>query len=157
MVEIVELLQYNRDIRHKFFEILTQLPWEELIKNREASFNSLRNIFIHTLNATNHWLDILQNEELYVRTQYDEYKNMDDIRRYMDKVEERYKLYSDNLTKESLRREYAVVNSAKENVNVTEEDILIHLFEEEVHHRGELMALLWQMGIEPPSVGWKKL
>jgi len=39
----------------------------------------------------------------------------------------------------------------------TAEDILIHMFEEEVHHRGELIALLWQMGVEPPSMGWKDL
>ncbi len=42
-------------------------------------------------------------------------------------------------------------------MKITAEDVLIHVFEEEVHHRGELIALLWQMGIEPPSMGWKGL
>jgi uncharacterized damage-inducible protein DinB len=31
------------------------------------------------------------------------------------------------------------------------------VFEEEVHHRGEFIALLWQMGIEPPMMSWKNL
>jgi uncharacterized damage-inducible protein DinB len=31
------------------------------------------------------------------------------------------------------------------------------MFEEEIHHRGELNALLWQMGIDPPAMGWKGL
>jgi uncharacterized damage-inducible protein DinB len=44
-----------------------------------------------------------------------------------------------------------------EVVRVTAEDVLIHVFEEEVHHRGELIALLWQMEIEPPLMGWKYL
>ena len=52
---------------------------------------------------------------------------------------------------------YIVRNDLGETVEVTAEDILIHLFEEEVHHRGELIALLWQMDIEPPLMGWKYL
>jgi uncharacterized damage-inducible protein DinB len=37
---------------------------------------------------------------------------------------------------------------------VTVEEILVHVFEEEIHHRGELIALFWQMGIEPPLIGY---
>jgi uncharacterized damage-inducible protein DinB len=37
---------------------------------------------------------------------------------------------------------------------VTAEDILVHVFEEEVHHRGELIALFWQMDIKPPLIGY---
>ena len=56
-----------------------------------------------------------------------------------------------------LVEKYIVRNDLGETVEVTAEDILIHLFEEEVHHRGELFALLWQMDIEPPLMGWKYL
>ena len=52
---------------------------------------------------------------------------------------------------------YRIRNDLGETVEVTAEDILIHLFEEEIHHRGELIALLWQMNIEPPLMGWKYL
>jgi uncharacterized damage-inducible protein DinB len=36
---------------------------------------------------------------------------------------------------------------------VTMEDILVHIFEEELHHRGELIAL-WQINVEPPVIGY---
>jgi uncharacterized damage-inducible protein DinB len=52
MVEVVKLLEYNRDVRHRYFDALAKLPWKKLVKNREASFHAIRNIFIHTLNAT---------------------------------------------------------------------------------------------------------
>jgi uncharacterized damage-inducible protein DinB len=54
-------------------------------------------------------------------------------------------------------RKYPLTNDAGRDVEVTAEDILIHVFEEEVHHRGELIALLWQMDVEPPLMGWKFL
>jgi uncharacterized damage-inducible protein DinB len=56
-----------------------------------------------------------------------------------------------------LKEKYTVTNDANETMEVTAEDVLIHVFEEEVHHRGEIIALLWQMGIEPPLMGWKDL
>jgi len=65
--------------------------------------------------------------------------------------------YCDSLTPKGLPREYEVRNDLGESTRVTAEDVLIHVFEEEVHHRGELIALLWQMGIEPPLMGWKYL
>ena len=48
-------------------------------------------------------------------------------------------------------------NDVEEMTKATAEDVLIHVFEEEIHHRGELIALLWQMGVEPPQMGWKGL
>jgi uncharacterized damage-inducible protein DinB len=54
-------------------------------------------------------------------------------------------------------REYARKNATGETIKVTAEDVLIHIFKEEIHHRGELIAFLWQMGVEPPPMGWKGL
>lgn len=33
-------------------------------------------------------------------------------------------------------------------------DVLIHVIAEELHHRGEIIAILWQMNIQPPDMGW---
>jgi uncharacterized damage-inducible protein DinB len=33
-------------------------------------------------------------------------------------------------------------------------DVLIHVMTEELHHRGELIAILWQINIQPPDMGW---
>lgn len=157
MVEVVRLLEYNRDVRHRYFEALAKLPWKELIKNREASFHSIRNIFIHTLNATDYWLDFLLNEKLYVHRRFDTYESMETIRNYMKQMETRLQRYTSRLDIQGLNAEYSVKNDAGETITVTAEDVLIHIFEEEVHHRGELIGLLWQMGVKPPLMGWKDL
>ncbi len=33
-------------------------------------------------------------------------------------------------------------------------DVLIHVVTEELHHRGEIIAILWQMNFQPPDMGW---
>ena len=156
MVDIVELLRYNEEIRHRYFEKLTNLSWDELVKNREASFQSLRNIFIHTLGCTDYWLDFLLGEHRRTQGKYEEYENMKEIQEYMECVEARMNIYLSSLTPSRLTKKYKRVKSDI-TIQVTGEDVLIHLFEEEVHHRGELIALLWQMGIEPPPMGWRNL
>ncbi len=157
MVDVRKLLDYNEEVRHRYFDALSKLPWRELVKNREASFHSIRNIFIHTLNAVDYWLDFLQDEQLHVQREYDDYNSIEEMQGFMEHVEERLTRYSINLASDGFKKEYTVRNDADEVINITAEDVLIHVFEEEVHHRGELIALLWQMGIEPPPMGWKYL
>jgi uncharacterized damage-inducible protein DinB len=36
----------------------------------------------------------------------------------------------------------------------TVREMLLHMVEEELQHRGEINALLWQMDIEPPITDW---
>lgn len=75
----------------------------------------------------------------------------------MTHVEKRMQDYLDSLSTEGLRKMYTVTGDDGKVIRITAEDVLVHVFEEEVHHRGELNALLWQMGIDPPSMGWKGL
>jgi uncharacterized damage-inducible protein DinB len=157
MVDIKDLLEYNKQVRQRYLQALTRIPWEELTRNREASFNSIRNIFIHTLKAIDYWLDVLLNEQNYKAKQYKKYKNLEEICEYKDYVEERMQSYLDNSFSGALSKKYVIRTDLGTEEEVTAEDILIHLFEEEVHHRGELIALLWQMNIEPPLMGWKYL
>ena len=34
------------------------------------------------------------------------------------------------------------------------EDILMHVIEEEIHHRGELLCIYWQNDIKPPYTSY---
>jgi len=157
MVDVKGLIEYNEEVRRRYFDALAKLPWDEFVKNREASWHSMRNIFIHTLGAVGHWLNLLQNEEVHGRREFDDYKTIEDVSEYMRHIEERMHRYLNSLTEEQLMRKYTVTNNAGETIQVTAEDVLIHVFEEEVHHRGELIALMWQMNVEPPLMGWKYL
>jgi uncharacterized damage-inducible protein DinB len=157
MVIISELLKYNERIRHEYFESLAKLPWDEFTKNREASFHSIRNIFIHTLNAVDYWLSVLQKEGFKLHRKFDEYETFQDVKEYMERVEKRVSDYLEMLSPSKLNENYTVTDDDGKPCEVTAEDILIHVFEEEVHHRGELIALLWQINVEPPMMSWKNL
>ena len=155
LVDIRELLEYNKQVRYRYLQTISKISWRDLIKNREVSFNSIRNVFIHTLKAIDHWLDFLLKEHNFKNKQYDQYENIEEIYGYVDHIERRMEKYLDSLSTSKLNVKYALINDLDESVEVTVEDVLIHLFEEEVHHRGELIALFWQMNIKPPIMSWK--
>jgi uncharacterized damage-inducible protein DinB len=157
MVDVKKLLEYNQVVRHKYFKSLANLSWEEFTQNREASFNSFRNIFVHTLGAIDYWLDFLCKEDLHSKRKFDEYKTFEDVQIYMEHVEKRMNQYLESLSSEGLKKTYEVTGEKHKIIKVSAEDVLIHVFEEEVHHRGELIALFWQMGVDPPEMGWKGL
>jgi uncharacterized damage-inducible protein DinB len=153
MVDIRDLLAYNDVENRAFFKSFAKLSWHEFVKNREASFLSIRNIFIHTLKATDYWLDFLLNENQRSKKKFAEYKNLKEIETYMKHVEKRMHDYLEMSAPENLKKKYKRKCNRKPET-VTAEDILVHVFEEGVHHRGELIALFWQMGIEPPRIGY---
>jgi uncharacterized damage-inducible protein DinB len=157
MVDVKKLLEYNETVRHRYFETFTKLPWEEFTKNREASFHSMKNIFVHTLSAVDYWLDFLQKQNLHSKKKYDEYKTLEQVKTYMEHVEKRMSTYLNSLSTEKLKKTYTVKDENGKTHRITAEDVLIHVFEEEIYHRGEFNALLWQMGIDPPPMGWKGL
>jgi uncharacterized damage-inducible protein DinB len=157
MVDVRELLEYNECVRHRYLETMARMSWKEFTKNREASFHSMKKIFVHTLGAVDYWLDFLQAANLRSKRKYDEYRTFEEVRAYMMQVEKRTHEYFDSLPKNGLNKKYTVKDDDDRTMKITAEDVLIHVFEEEVHHRGELIALLWQIGIEPPSMGRKEL
>lgn len=157
MVDVKELLKYNRTVRHRYFDACAKLSWAEFTRDRGASFSSIRNIFVHTLGAIDYWLDFLQKESLRSEKKFDEYKTFNDVRVYMQQVEKRMDDYLRKLSEKGLKRTFAVTGEDHRIHRFTAEDVLIHVFEEEVHHRGELIALFWQMDVDPPSMEWKGL
>ena len=103
------------------------------------------------MGAADYWLDFLQNDSQRSKKEFEEFKSLKEIGVYMRHVEKRMHDYLETLSPENLKKKYEV-GPKGETETKTAEDILVHVFEEEVHHRGELIALFWQMGIEPPVI-----
>ena len=158
MVDIIDLLEYNRYLRHQYLETLGTLPWEAVIEDRAASFNSMRNIFLHCIGVVD-WIvnHIIQGDPTFIdryRINYDDYDNFEKILNYLEEVESKTKAHLSQLTPERLSRTFDRNRRDGSTLTATTENHLVHLFQEETHHRGELIALLWQKDVRPPHAGW---
>jgi uncharacterized damage-inducible protein DinB len=84
----------------------------------------------------------------------EEFHDMDSIKKRARETESKTKAYLAKLTPEELERKVDFSRPGMPPMIVRVEDILIHAALENIHHFGELIAMLWQMDVEPPHMGW---
>ena len=87
-------------------------------------------------------------------TPFTKYSTIRSIEEYADEVEAETNEYLQKLGDDELQSivEYKG-RDGKINRYVTE-DVLIHLVEEEIHHRGEILCIYWQHDISPPYISY---
>ncbi|GAH38187.1 unnamed protein product, partial [marine sediment metagenome] len=133
------------------------LPWDEVVKDRCASFPSLRDIYLHCVTVLDFYVNnVIQGDTNYPRINTDDYDNIEKISIYTEQVESKANAYLSKITPEELSRKIERKQRDGSSITVTVEDILIDFFQEETHHRGELIALLWQMDVRSPHLSWSR-
>ncbi len=145
--------------RRGYLETLAKLPPAELARDRGASFPTLVDIFAHSQGALYFWMkscatfpfpaqeddsggpptiDVLRKDETYIQTQ---------IQRVMAELTDA------NLSRTIFREKG---RGSDHDCHIPVREALWHLVEEELQHRGELNALLWQIDVNAPVVSWVK-
>jgi uncharacterized damage-inducible protein DinB len=134
---------------------MAEIPWETIIESCGASFDSIRDKFLHSKQAEHFWIRRLSGKETegIYGSPFDKFNNLTDIEEYSDKVEKETKDYLNTLTNEKLDQIFEFKRRG-EIKRYRIEDILMKLVEEEIHHRGELLCIYWQHGIEPPYTNY---
>jgi uncharacterized damage-inducible protein DinB len=133
---------------------MAEIPWETVTESSGASFDSIRDIFIHSLQAEHFWIRRLEGKstEGIYGAPFTKYADMSSIKEYVDTVEAETNEYLEKLTNQELQSVFEYRGrDGNINRNFTE-DVLMHIVEEEIHHRGEILCIYWQHDIQPPYI-----
>jgi uncharacterized damage-inducible protein DinB len=152
---IREWFSYNDYVRKKYLRVLEGLSGDQLSKDRGASFPSLLDIAAHIFFAYRLWLG-----EMYTGTPLAESdsfgRKCESVRELKDDAVKMNPYIMDfvgKLTPDDLDRWIDRPRDG-EPFRFNVKNMLWHLVEEELQHRGELNALLWQIDVNPPITGW---
>lgn len=150
------LFRYSQTVRDRYVEQLAKLPWEEVVKNRGGSFDSLRDILLHTVDAEDRLVNYVIPGRTgdWVQRSPSEFRDMDSIRKRVEEVESKTNDYVARLKPEELDVKVEMPRRGMPSISVRAEDVLVHAALENIHHFGEMIGLLWQMDVEPPHMGW---
>lgn len=147
-----ELYRYNSKTRKKYLDTIWRLPVKDRYRKRGASFPTLVDIFLHVLDAYRWWF--LSG---YARdTNWTEYplgvrmSRAEAVRaeRAVDRMLSRTLA---TFRSADLERNFPVPGSRR---RISVRVMLLHMAEEELQHRGEMNALLWQQDVDPPITGF---
>ncbi|MGA2666025.1 MAG: DinB family protein [Nitrososphaerales archaeon] len=155
-MEIRELYRYSSTVRRKFLDKLGTLPWDQVVEDREASFHSMRNIMVHMIDNED-WIVNWQLSDRSVparRAKPEDFDSVQAMRDYLDGVERRTRAYLDGADEKELGRRVKFTLSSGTAFDLSVEECLFQSFTEQLYHLGELIALLWQEDVEPPTMQW---
>jgi uncharacterized damage-inducible protein DinB len=156
IMEIKELFEYSSAVREKFAKKLAELPKNTVEKNREASYYSMKNILLHMIDNED-WIvnyAIFEKTKEYRRKRWEEYTSMEMILQHLHEVENKTKDYLGRVSESELKRRVNFELSSGKLFELSLEECLFQSFTEQLYHLGELVALLWQEDIEPPTMQW---
>jgi uncharacterized damage-inducible protein DinB len=155
-LEILEQLAYAVKVRRKFLEEMRNLPWEDIVKNREASFYSMKNIMLHMIDNEDwmvNWV-IADKSVEYRRRKWEDYSSFESVEWHLNEVEETAKERLSTLGPNEMNRRVRLVLQNGESFELSVEECLFQALTEQLYHMGELIALFWQQNIEPPKMQW---
>jgi uncharacterized damage-inducible protein DinB len=152
---IRRLYAYNSRTRAKYLTAIWRLPPRERDKDRGASFPSLADIFLHVLDAYRLWFD-----EVYASGPTPEWYplgvkfTLAEARRETQSIDRRVTRILRSLRPRDLDRQLPLPKRWRVRKPIELRELLVHMIEEELQHRGEMNALLWQAGRDPPVTGF---
>ena len=152
-----ELFTYNHTVRQNYIDAFKKnLLWLDMIKNHETAWLSLKDTLLHIIWAEDSWINysIHGLEDPNRPFPYSNYKSWSVIDDYNYECISKVNNYLSSLKPDDLYKSVSRINNDGIRRTTTVKDVLIHVITEELHHRGEIIAILWQMNIQPPDMGW---
>ena len=150
---ILDLYRYNSTVRRKYLRAIWKLSAKERYRNREASYPSLVDIYMHVLDAYRWWFISVYGQ----KGPFEEYPIG---RRYSKREAEHETAKVERLIRDVLREigptglDRKVAWHGRRSFRIPARAMLLHMSEEELQHRGEINALLWQLDVDPPVTGF---
>jgi len=150
-----EVFAYNWRVLRDFGDALAALPLDVVAKDRGATYGSMKNIFHHILSVHDGWLNVTAQgasaDPGMREKDFDEVPSVAELRGYLEKIIAKERSFLAKLKETDLDRR--IQPEWKERPHPLR-DALAQVTLEQAHHTGELIALLWQVDVEPPEMTW---
>ena len=155
-MQVTDLLRYNHVVRGFYLDAIAKLPWAAVVEPKGLSFDSMRNVFLHLTFVEDRWINFIIPSRFgaWVDLSFDDFGDIDSLKEYVRQTEIKTEKYLEKLSSEELNRQVVVPWGNKPETRISIETALCQVVMEDMIHYGELSALLWQMNIEAPYLGF---
>ncbi len=151
-----DLYEYDGRVLRDFCDALGRLPGDAVLKDRGATYGSMKNVVFHILTVHDGWLNVTAqgasaDPAVYDLGDYDAVRTIGELRGYMEKTIAKEESFLGTLKEKDLDR--PVQPAWKERPHPLR-DALMQVTLEQAHHIGEFIAMFWQQDVEPPEMTW---
>ncbi len=144
------MAQYNRWMNERLYELCAGLPDDERKRDRRAFFRSIHGTLNHLLLGDRAWLGRFTGETVsFPSLDHELYSDFAELRAGRAATDGAIEAFCSRLTDASLDADIDYATQAGKRYRHPLRPALLHFFNHQAHHRGQLTTLLGQTGIDP--------
>lgn len=143
-----QLAAYNVWAHQKIMETVLSLPEEKQLAEIPSSFTSIQKTILHMWDAESIWWQRMKLHERFVRPS-DNFKGTTrDVVNGLMSQSKLWEGWADNVSEAMLEHVFEFRNQKKEQIKMPTWQMLTHVFNHGTYHRGQLVNMLRQVGVE---------
>ena len=150
--DITQLVAFNRWANQRFFDALQPLPAEQYGRDMRSSHGGIHGTLAHLVRAEQGWLSRWRQQPGTAATDVRQLTSLADLRAYWERVCAEMAAFLDSLDDEKLQ-DTLTTQSMSGLVTVTYWQMIQHVVDHSSYHRGQIVTMLRQLGVTPPSAG----
>lgn len=152
------LARYNRAANQRLYEACAHISDEEYRRQRAGSFGSIHGLLNHGLLADRIWMSRFSGAGKTTpplnTVLYDEFSSLRTARQQDDVAMEEF---FHNAPESFLTEKLSYTNSKGIHYEEASVPAVLHMFNHQTHHRGQVHVMLSQCGVQPPSLDMHRI
>jgi uncharacterized damage-inducible protein DinB len=150
--DVRRLVAFNQWANQIFFDALTQLPAEPYGRDMQSSHGGIHGTLAHLVGAEKGWLSRWRQQPGTAAADLRQLASLTDLRAYWESVCTEMAQFLDSLDDQKLH-DTLTAQSRSGLVTATYGQMIQHVVDHSSYHRGQIVTMLRQLGITPPSTG----
>jgi uncharacterized damage-inducible protein DinB len=145
---ILQLSGYHTWANQQLIDIIQQLPGEKQTQTVASSFDGLLKTVIHLWDAESIWWQRLKLSERILIPSETFNGNFNEAANQLLQQNRQWTQWISNAQEHMFQHEFIYLNLKKEQFKQPVYQVLLHVFNHGTYHRGQLVTMLRQLGIE---------
>lgn len=149
--EITDLLEYNLWANNRLFEAAAQMPAEQYYRDLKSSHGGIHGTFVHIVGAQKVWLARWLGSPDTSMVRAEDVTSLIDLIALWEQISSETAKFLQQFTDEKLHDTMTITTSNGKRFTHTYQQMLQHLVNHSSIHRGQVSAMMRQLGIRPPA------
>ncbi len=145
---LIQYAAFNKWANKKLLDTISQLNETQLHQEIVSSFPGIYKTLLHLLDAENIWWQRLKLTERIEIPSLHFSGDFEELQKKILQQSEQWHEWVTNATDNQLSHVFAYQNTRREQFKQPVNEVLIHLFNHGSYHRGQLVTILRQLGVE---------
>jgi uncharacterized damage-inducible protein DinB len=150
--EITHLVAFNRWANQCFFEVLSQLSAEHFSQDMHSSHGGIQGTLAHMVEAERHWLSRWQGKRETGTAAISQLHSVAELRTFWEGICDEMNQFLATLDDDKLQQTLSTTARSGSHT-VSYWQMMQHVIDHSTYHRGQIVTMLRQLGVTPPSTG----